>query len=37
MIRINVRDPETPRGNVSLPLGGLEALQGIDDILEEMR
>ncbi|MGE4550796.1 MAG: Sir2 family NAD-dependent protein deacetylase [Opitutales bacterium] len=37
LIRINVRDSEIPRGNVSLPIGGLEALQRIDAILEEMR
>ena len=37
LIRINVRDSEIPRGNVSLPIGGLEALQRIDAMLEEMR
>ena len=35
LIRINLRDPETPRGNLSLPFGGLEALQRIDAILRE--
>ena len=37
LIRINIRDSEIPRGNVSLPIDGLEALQRIDAILEEMR
>ncbi len=37
LIRINVRDPNTPRGNVSLPIGGLEALRRIDAIIEELR
>ena len=33
LIRINVRDPETPQGNLSLPMGGLEALRDIDAII----
>ena len=37
LIRINVRDPETPPGNVSLPMGGLEALRSIDAIINAKR
>ena len=33
LIRINPRESETPAGNASLPMGGLEALQRIDAII----
>lgn len=31
LIRINVREPGVPRGQISFPLGALEALQNIDE------
>ncbi len=37
LIRINLRDSETPADNVSLPMGGLEALQGIDAIIHSRK
>ena len=37
LIRINLREPEVPTSNVSLPLGGLEALQRIDAILDDVK
>ena len=37
LIRINIRDPEVPAGNISLPIGGLEALRQIDAILDNLR
>ena len=33
LIRINVRDPEVPRGQVGLPMGALDALRSIDERL----
>jgi hypothetical protein len=35
LIRINPREPEVPpgQGHVALPLGALEALRAIDEIL----
>ncbi len=35
LIRINVRDSQTPQGGISLPIGGLDALQRIDVILDK--
>ena len=37
LIRINIRDSEVPAGNISLPIGGLEALRQIDAILDDLR
>ncbi len=37
LIRINIRDSEVPAGNISLPIGGLEALRQIDAILDDWR
>ena len=37
LIRINIRDFEVPAGNISLPIGGLEALRQIDAILDDSR
>ena len=37
LIRINIRDSEVPVGNISLPIGGLEALRQIDAILDDWR
>ena len=37
LIRINLREFDAPTGNVSLPLGGLAALQRIDAILDDMQ
>lgn len=34
LIRINVREPEVPRGGISLPMRALEALSGIEDELK---
>jgi hypothetical protein len=33
LVRINPREPQTPHGHVSLPLGALEALEAIDERL----
>ena len=33
LIRINPREPETPRGGISIPLGALEALAAIDSLI----
>ncbi|MCP3143247.1 SIR2 family NAD-dependent protein deacylase [Pyxidicoccus xibeiensis] len=33
LIRINVREPQVPRGGISLPLKALEALRGIEEAL----
>ncbi|HUQ70496.1 MAG TPA: hypothetical protein VM165_13275 [Planctomycetaceae bacterium] len=33
LIRINPREPQTPAGGISLPMGALEALSRIDAIL----
>ena len=35
LIRINVREPEVPRGGIGLPLKALEALRAIDTALQE--
>ena len=37
LIRINIREPHAPSGSISLPLGGLAALQCIDAILDDMQ
>ncbi len=37
LIRINIRDSEAPVGNISLPMGGLEALRQIDVIIDDSR
>ena len=37
LIRINLREFDAPTDNVSLPLGGLAALQHIDAILDDMQ
>ena len=34
LIRINPRDPETPPGGISIPLGGLEALDQINTAMD---
>jgi NAD-dependent SIR2 family protein deacetylase len=34
LIRINVREPQVPKGGISLPLKALEALKGISEELE---
>jgi NAD-dependent SIR2 family protein deacetylase len=35
LVRINPREPDVPSGNVSIPLGALEALRSIDSLLGE--
>ena len=35
LIRINPRDPQGPANTISIPLGGLEALRGIDELMTE--
>jgi NAD-dependent SIR2 family protein deacetylase len=37
LIRINPRDPQGPANTISIPLGGLEALRGIDELMTEGR
>ena len=37
LVRINVREPEVPEGQVSLPLGALESLRQIDELLTTKR
>jgi len=37
LVRINVREPEVPEGHVSLPLGALESLRRIDELLTKKR
>jgi hypothetical protein len=34
LIRINPRDPQVPEGGISLPLGALQALQRIEELME---
>ena len=33
LVRINVREPQVPRGQLGLPMGELEALRAIDERL----
>ena len=35
LVRINVREPQVPRGHHSLPLPALEALRALDALLRE--
>ena len=37
LIRINPRDPQGPANTISIPLGGLEALRCIDELMTEGR
>jgi NAD-dependent SIR2 family protein deacetylase len=37
LIRINPREPETPRDGIGIPLGALEALRGIDTVMRSER
>ena len=37
LIRINPRDPQGPANTISIPLGGLEALRVIDELMTEGR
>jgi NAD-dependent SIR2 family protein deacetylase len=37
LIRINVRDPEVPKGHISLAVGALEGLRAIDECLAKER
>ena len=37
LIRINPREADTPAGGIPLPLGALEALAKIDEVLEMTR
>jgi NAD-dependent SIR2 family protein deacetylase len=37
LIRINVRDPEVPRGHLGIPMGALEGLRAIDGRLDRSR
>jgi hypothetical protein len=34
LIRINPREPEGPAGTISFPMGALEALRAMDEIVE---
>ena len=35
LVRINVREPEVPSGQIGLPMGALEALRAIDAAIQE--
>ena len=34
LIRINPRDPEVPEGEISLPMGAVETLRQLDDLMQ---